>query len=216
MCALKTKSLEHIEQRMQVMDEGSFRYQVLQNVKSFKTSWIDLGQALYAVWKDKMYKEWGFLTFEAYTAKEIGIQKQTAVKLLKSYYFLEKEEPKYLEKNYKNSDNVTSLPSYESVNVLRLAKSDKRLGERDYEGLKKEVFEKGKEPKEIKKDLTALIREREDVSPEEARKRKTQASFRRFISTLKGLRRDLELSKMISADVLRDTDALIKKIEAEL
>ena len=43
---IKSKSLEKIEQKMQDMDENSLRYQVLQKVKNFKTSWILLGQAL--------------------------------------------------------------------------------------------------------------------------------------------------------------------------
>ncbi|MFH0840129.1 MAG: hypothetical protein V1883_03840, partial [Candidatus Omnitrophota bacterium] len=82
---LRTKSIEKIEQKMQDMDENSLRYQILEKVKNFKISWISLGQALYSVWKDKLYKEWGYMTFEAYTAKEIGIKKQTAMKLLRSY-----------------------------------------------------------------------------------------------------------------------------------
>jgi hypothetical protein len=57
---LKTKSLERIEEKMRDMDEHSLRYQILQHVKSFKTSWISLGQALYSAWKDKMYKEEGY------------------------------------------------------------------------------------------------------------------------------------------------------------
>src|SRR4030042_972155 len=121
MPALKTRSLQEIEQRMQGVDQSSLRYKVLESVKNFKTSWIELGQALYSVWKDKLYKEWGYSTFEAYTAKEIGIKKTTAMKLLRSYYFLEKEEPAYLEKDYAEAGKVASIPSYDAVNVLRLA-----------------------------------------------------------------------------------------------
>jgi len=216
MNALKTKSLEQIERKMEAIDKDSFRYQVLQNVKKFKMSWIDLGQALYAVWKDKLYKDWGFLTFDAYVSREIGIHKQTAIKLLKSYYFLEKEEPVYLQKGYAESDNVVSMPTYEAVNVLRLAKNKKNLDGKDYENLKKEVFEKGKEAREIKKGLTAIIRQRQEVSPEEARKKKTEIAIRRYLTTLKSLRRDLEISKLVSVNILKETDALIKKIEAEI
>lgn len=216
MAGIKTKTLERIEQRMEGIDKGSFRYQVLQSVKKFKTSWVELGQALYSVWKDKLYKDWGFLTFEAYTSKEIGVQKQTATKLLKSYYFLEKEEPAYLDKGSAEADKVASLPTYEAINLLRLAKNKKGLNENDYASLKKEVFEKGKEAREIRKGLTALIRERQDLTPEEARKKRTETALKRFLTTLKSLKRDLEMSKMVSAGILKDTDALIKKIEAEI
>ena len=213
---IKTKSLERIEGRMQNMDETSFRYQVLQSVKKFKTSWLDLGQALYTVYKDKLYKEWGFMTFESYVSKEINIQKQTAVKLLKSYYFLEKEEPDYLKKDQPVSGGASSFPSYEAVNLLRLAKNRKEIGEGGYTSLKKEIFEKGKDAREIRKDISSLIRERQELSPEDARKKKQEMTLRRFLSTLKSLKRDLEISKLVSAGILKDTDALIKKLEAEI
>ena len=213
---MKTKSLEKIEQKMEGIEKDSFRYQVLDSVKKFKTSWIDLGQALYVVHKDKLYKQWGFLTFEAYISKEVNIQKQTAIKLLKSYYFLEKEEPAYLNKSFIESGSASSLPNYETVNVLRLAKNRKELDEKEYASLKKDVLEKGREAKDVKKELTALIRQRENITPEEARKRKTEMSLKRFLSTLKSLKRDLEMSKIVPASILKDADALIKKLEAEI
>ena len=73
----RTKSIERLEQKMEDMDRDSLRYHILENAKMFKTSWIELGQALYSVWKNKMYRDWGYMTFDAYTSKEIGIKKQT-------------------------------------------------------------------------------------------------------------------------------------------
>ena len=45
---VKTKSLEGIEQKMQAMDKGSLRQEVLVSAKNFKTSWI----AKYGKWED--------------------------------------------------------------------------------------------------------------------------------------------------------------------
>ncbi|MFH1381247.1 MAG: hypothetical protein ABIH57_03655, partial [Candidatus Omnitrophota bacterium] len=84
MTEIKTKAIERIETKMENMDGDSVRYLVLNSAKAFKKSWITLGQALYTVWKDKLYKNWGYNTFEAYTTKETGIRKQTALKLLRS------------------------------------------------------------------------------------------------------------------------------------
>ncbi len=141
MSDIKTRSIKGIEQKMENMDTGSLRYHCLQSAKSFKTSWVDLGRALYSVYKDKLFREWGYGTFDIYTAKEIGIKRQTAVKLLKSYYFLEKEEPVYLEKGLSESENVAKVPSYEAVDLLRRAKAKKGLDKEDYTALKKEIFE---------------------------------------------------------------------------
>jgi len=156
----KTKSLKSIEEKMVTLDSGSLRYHILESAKNFKRSWIELGRSLYSVWKDKMYKEWGYLNFDIYVSREIGIRKQTAMKLLKSYYFLEKEEPQYLKADYAEASPAANIPSYESVDILRQAKN-KRVDEDDYKNLKKEIFEKGRDAQELKKNLGVIIRQRQ-------------------------------------------------------
>ena len=59
--------------------------------KDFKISWVSLGQVLYAIYDDKMFHRWGYEKFENYTQKELGMPKGAALKLLKSYLFLEEE-----------------------------------------------------------------------------------------------------------------------------
>lgn len=214
MSAFKTKSLENVERRMEGMDENSLRYRVLQSVKNFKTSWIDLGQSLYSVWKDKLYRDWGYLTFEAYTSKEIGIRKDTAMKLLKSYYFIEKEEPQYLQKDFNEPTEAALLPSYETVNALRLAKNKRGLEEGDYASLKRDIFEKGKDVREVRKELTALIKQREELTPQEARQKRKVGVVRRLLSTLRSLKEELETAKFLPTDNLREIESLIDKLEA--
>jgi hypothetical protein len=217
MTSLKTKSLEKIEGKMVGIDEESIRYKVLLNAKNFKTSWIELGQSLYSVYKDKLYKDWEFLTFDAYTAKEIGIKKTTAMKLLQSYYFLEKEEPTYLMKRKEaaEADDAATVPTYEAVNVLRAAKN-KKIDEVEYAKLKRDVLENGKDAVEVKRDLSTIMKQREEDEPEEARRKKKVQTIRRFLSTLKTLKRDIEMSKLVPSSIIKETSALINKIELEL
>ncbi|MFH0764223.1 MAG: hypothetical protein V1927_04405 [Candidatus Omnitrophota bacterium] len=216
MPALKSRSLERIEERMSSISEDSIRYKILRSAKDFKTSWVELGQALYSVWRDKSYKEWGYLTFDAYTSKEIGIKKQTAMKLLKSYFFLEKEEPIYLQKSFAESSDPSRLATYESVNLLRLAKNKKTLDKDDYAGLKESILEMGKDAREVKKDITTLMRQREELEPEEARKKRKTAVIKRLLTALKTLKNDLETSKMLPVSTIKDVANLIHKIELEL
>lgn len=213
---MKTKAIQNIERKMEGLDESSLRYRVLQNVISFKTSWIELGQSLYSVWKEKLYRDWGYLTFEAYTAKEIGIRKDTAMKLLRSYYFLEKNEPQYLRKEVEDPSEAAKIPSYEAVNLLRMAKGRKEIGESDYESLKKNIFEKGRDVRDVKKDLTALIRERNELDPQEARKRRKSTVVKRVVSTLKALKNDIEIAKLLPASTIKDIKDLIDKLESEI
>lgn len=211
--AAKTKSLRNIEEKMQDLDQNSLRYHVLESAKDFKTSWVELGRSLYSVWKDKMFKVWGYSTFEAYTGREIGIRKQTAMKLLKSYYFLEKEEPQYLKQDYVGSADAAKVPSYESVDALRLAKAKKELDEEDYAQLKSGVFEKGRDAREVKKDLTALIRQRQELDPQEAQEKRKYSTVKRLLGVLKSLKQEAETLKLLPAPLVKETAALIKKLE---
>jgi len=215
MSQIKTKSIENIERRMDEIDPKSLRYQVLENVKDFKTSWIDLGQALYTVWKDKLYRDWGYTQFDAYAAKEIGIRKQTAMKLLKSYYFLEKEEPGYLRKD-RQDVTAAQVPSHETVDALRLASKRKDIDKTDYMRMKKNVLESGKDARDVRATLTQLVREREELDPEEARAKRRTTMIKRFLSLLKSVRQEIKMTKMLPADIIKEADSLINKLESEI
>jgi len=213
---IKSKSLKNIEAKMQNLDVNSLRYHILESAKNFKCSWIELGRSLYSVWKDKMYKEWGYISFDIYAAREIGIRKQTAMKLLKSYYFLEKEEPQYLKNEYTDSAKPVNLPSYESVNLLRQAKNNKSLDEHDYRDLKKEVFEKGKDVQEIKKNLGVIIRQRQELDSEEVAEKKKSSVLKRLLGRLRALKQEVAVLKLLPAPLVKDLDTLIKNIDQEI
>ncbi|MFH1857087.1 MAG: hypothetical protein ABH836_07705 [Candidatus Omnitrophota bacterium] len=210
---MKMDIFDTIEATLDSADGNALRQRVLESAKKFKTSWIELAQALYTVWKDKLYKGWGYNTFDAYTSKEIGINKQTAMKLLRSYFFLEKEEPLYLKEDYNNSAQAASIPTYEAVDVLRRAQKRNLLDNSDYDDLKEKVLKKGQGASEVKKDLTALIRQREELEPEEAKRKREISTLKRFLSTLKSLKRDIVFLKLLPGNVLEKIDDLIVKIE---
>ncbi len=214
---IKSKSLKNIEAKMENLDVNSLRYHILESAKQFKCSWIELGRSLYSVWKDKMHKEWGYISFDIYVSREIGIRKQTAMKLLKSYYFLEKEEPQYLKNEYAASVQPAHLPSYESVNILRQAKKNKGLDENDYRDLKKEIFEKGTDVQEIKKNLGVIIRQRqEELGPEAAEGKKRGTVLKRLLGQLRLLKQEVAVLKLLSVPLIKDLDNLIKNIDQEI
>ena len=151
-------AIHRIEEQMESLSPETLRYRVLESAKNFKNSWVELGRYLYTVYKDKLYRDWGHGMFETYCAKEIGIRQQTAVKLLKSYYFLEKEEPDYLKKQTQDEGKSTKVAAFESVNALRLAKQNERISEKDYEKIREEVLQKGEEPVEVKKKIKYYLK----------------------------------------------------------
>ena len=204
----KTKSIHEIEERMGALDPGSFRYQVLDAAKRFKSSWIELGQHLFSVHKDKLFKDWGYLTFEAYCAKEIGTRQNTAVKLLKSYSFLEKEEPTFLKRETLDGRKPAHIPSYESVNALRLARQNDRVSEKEYQDLREEVLDEGREDAEVKKKLRYILKSRAPVKSEEDRK---TVVVKKLVSSLKTARdemADLDFPRKLTKEI----DALVEAL----
>jgi hypothetical protein len=212
----RVKALDRIEEKLRDISDNPLRRQILESAKSFKTSWIDLGRALYSVWKDRLYKEWGYNNFDTYTSKEIGIRKQTSMKLLRSYYFLEKEEPEYLKGQHAESSDTALLPGYEAIDVLRRAKNNKQLDSRDYQDIKEDIFQKGKDAVEARRELTSLIRQRQELEPEEAWEKKKVATVKRFVTVLKSLKEEIKSSKLLSASLVKETESLINKLEQQL
>lgn len=192
---------------MESLPPESFRYRVLDSAKRFKNSWIDLGQALYAVYKDKLFKGWGYLTFEAYCAKEIGVRQPTALKLLKSYSFLETEEPAYLKK--KSEDQKPSqIPSYEAVNALRLAKASEKLDEDEYEELRQDVLENAKEDVEVKKKIRYILKSGMKAAAAEDPQARKDAAVKRLAAQLEAAKIEMTQADL-PPKILKKIDELL-------
>lgn len=209
------KGLTMIESRMEAIDPSSFRYQILDSAKRFKTNWIELAKLLYTVKKDKLYKEWGYISFDNYCSKELGIRKQTAFKLLSSYYFLTKEEPDFLNEETLKNKSPKELPNYESIDILRRAK-DKDLKETDYSQLRELVLQRALEPKEVGRQYRSMLWAVKSVDPEEERRKKRLTTIKRLISTLKNLKKEVELLNLLPDKPIQEIDKLIKILEAEI
>jgi hypothetical protein len=135
---------------------------------------------------------------------------------LRSYYFLEKEEPRYLNKDFLQASDTARVPSYESIDLLRLAKGKKNLDEEDYQSIKKEIFEDGLDPQKVRRDLAAIIRQRQELDPEEAQEKRKIATVKRLLSTLRSLKKEAEILKLLPASVLKEASELIRKLESEI
>ena len=210
------RAIEKIEHKMESISPDTLRYEALNTAKNFKTSWIGLGQVLNTVWRDKSYKGWGYTEFESYVTKEIGIRKETALKLLRSYAFLENKEPHYLKKDYTQDTNAREVPTYEAVDVLRRASTNKNLDKEDYTKIKKYVLDDGKDVKGVKKDLSEIIKSREETDSEEAWQKKRTSIVKRFLNLLKSIKTELKALKILPKDILNQTEVLINKIENDL
>ncbi len=208
-----SKAIRQIDERLSTLAPGTLRYETLQAAKRFKSSWVELGRQLYQVFQEKAFRQWGFLTFEAYCAKEIGIRASTAKKLLHSYYFLEKEEPTYLKQL--TEETPSKLPSPEAVNVLRLIRQRREISPERYQRFRSYALEEGKEALELRRELRVLTEESQP-DPAAARAARRQATLRRMVGTLKALQEESKASDFLPRRLTAQIDSLIKKLEEEL
>jgi len=133
----KSKGEQVIEQIMGDLDPESARYQVLATAKTFKSSWVALGEKLQSVKQDAVFRDWGYQSFDEYCSRELRIKKPTADKLTLAYRFMEKEEPQLMARERE----LKPLPDYRSVELLRQAKEENDFTEEEYAGLRKAVVE---------------------------------------------------------------------------
>ncbi len=205
--------MQRLDERLAAATPGTIRHEALETTKRFKSSWIELGRVLWTVWKDKAFREWGYLTFEAYCAKELGIRSATAKKLLQSYHFLEREESGVLERL--SVQRPSALPHYESVNALRLLKQRPSVSEATYQTLRAKVLEQGREAPEVRREIRTAL-EATQPDPEAARAARRQGAIRRMIGTLKSMRREFEAAHLVPDKLLGEIEALTKKLEQAL
>lgn len=195
---------------------AELRKQAQDSAKNFKSNWLELAGFLYAIKKDKLFKEWNYLEFDTYCTKEIGIRKQTAFKLLNSYHFLSKEEPQYLEKENLDQKNPSEIPHYKAVDILRRAKFNKGLPANDYSRLRENVLERVTEPREVGKQFRSMISAARSIDPEEERKNRKLVTIKRLISSFKTLRKEASLLKILPENMLKEADQVIISLESRM
>lgn len=198
------------------MEQDQLREKVVEVARRHKASWIELGQYLHTIQKNKIYKYWGYLEFDNYCMKELGIRPNTALKMTRSYLYLEREEPKVIESHNSAEENPRTIPSYESVNILRLARKNPLLKPNDVAALREHVFEDAKEPKEVRAHVRRLLSDREVKDSGEVRKGRRNAVIKRLISVLTSTRKELQNEKLLPAHILNQIDELSAKLQDQL
>lgn len=194
----------------------NLRSKVLEIAKKHKASWIELGQYLFSIHKDKLFKQWSYMTFEAYCFKELGLKQTTASKLLKSYYFLEKEEPALVRPETVEEVRPAVVPNYESVNLLRLAKDNPNLDAQDFRELRKSVLTNAKEPKDVRAQMKQMLDSRQNQDPKEMRRNKRNAAIKRVLMVLGGAKKELEQDGLLPGYLLTQMKDLIDKLQDQI
>jgi hypothetical protein len=193
----KTKGAQHIEQLMQQLPPESERYQALATAKQFKSSWVELGEWLARISNSKQFSDWGFTSFEDYCTKEIRIRRQTAEKLLLAFRFLERKEPRLLDRQ-----KGRPLPDYRSVDLLRQADEKKHFSMAEYGELRQAVIEEEHNHPSIAKRFR-------DMSHSHQPEQKTIHQYRNALLAAKRLSTSLREISDVPDDLSEAVEVLI-------
>jgi hypothetical protein len=135
----RTKTEELLAESEQAHADDPERADALRRARTFKASWIELGEVLIRVKRNGNWKRWGYESFESYAQGELHLRPQTVEKLTGSYAFLQKRAPSVLSR-----DGVREpIPSYQAVDFLRRAEASDDAPREAVEEVRRRVIEEG-------------------------------------------------------------------------
>ena len=144
-----SSTAQRIADRIEELPEGSPRRRILEAVRRYKASWVELARLLVQAKREESWREWGHASFDRYCTSELFIRKQTAEKLLASFGFLERHEPALA-----RSRGEPKAPPFEVIEVLSRAEASGRLSESGWQELREEVLEESPTRAAVNRRLT--------------------------------------------------------------
>jgi hypothetical protein len=190
----KTKIEAALAAAEQEHSDDPERSEMLRRTRQFKSSWIDLAEALTESRRRNDFRRWGYDSFEDYTRRELLLKQETVDKLTGSFLFLKKRAPEVLSRDGLQH----TIPSYQVVDFLRRAETESEAPESTVEQLRKRVLEDGA-------GLPSVVREFKNtvfpVDPEQKKKSDVAA----LLNVAKRLR-----------ELLDETDVVPRKLGSEV
>jgi hypothetical protein len=172
-----------LAQNYTLEDAKRVRESVLSNLQELKSAWVQLGTSIIAVQIPRLYRTFGYETFEEYCEKELKLHRATVYEIINSTLLMMRYKPdvyKKLMAGQKEADKT--LPSYHSLALLKInqrqlekrGKFDelldmlltKELSTREFQSKMAELLGKKKRKmslKEVRKQYEALYRHLKEV-----------------------------------------------------
>lgn len=200
---MQAATKKQMDDELDRIPAGSFRAEVLESSRRFKASWLDLARHLVRVRGEGLWQEWGYATFEAYCSRELRIKKATAQKLVMSYGFLERHEPKALE----DQAIARRVPSADVIQVLSRAEERGQLDEESYRDVREALWDRPIAPAQLKRELAKRFPEPEPEEPP------VDLTLRRLAAQARKLARDLGGTAKIPREIAERAAALAEDVE---
>jgi hypothetical protein len=163
--AQATEKIEELLQRLERTGADPRRLDVLRCTQRFKRSWVELGEMLVHVRRDKAYEGWGYDDFHVYCQSELHLRRATVDKLTVSFSTLQRLAPSVLQ-----WDGIErEVPSLQAVDYFGKAvkaanappQSGRKLEQPPREVIKElrhAVFDEGQPVGELRKRFDPILR----------------------------------------------------------
>jgi hypothetical protein len=211
---MSTATLKKIDAKLKDLPPDSLRHKTLAALRRFRASWVELGKLLTEVAYGGDYKEWGYEEFEVYCAQELGLKKPTVKKLMVSYNYMKRYEPRRLDAFEEDAGVAESIPDYQTVELLQRARENTDLEEKEQHRLHSLVFsEESGEEGAVRKEIRTHLR---PASDEEIGDRNSSRrhEIEDILRTARALRRKLEASRAVPAGLKGRLDEILTELEA--
>ena len=182
----------------------AFRDEVLQAARAFKASWTGLARVLTRVRDQALWRSWGFSSFEVYCSKELRIRKATALKLTRSWTFLERHERGWRP----DSADAKPAPAFEVVEVLAEAEERGALDAEEYRSIRDSIWDPDRPAAAVRRELSERFpRPAAEPAPVEVR-------LGQLARTARRLAEELRVCRGIPASVRTQADDLAAAVES--
>lgn len=184
------------------------RASMLRLTRRFKSSWLELGQALAELKHLKTWERWGYDSFDTYAKTELKLRADTVEKLTGSYMFLHKRAPEVLQR-----DPLEAIPSYQAVDYLRRveekAAEDSSIPKETLVDVRKQILDDGV-------PVTKVARLYNDTLFPVSENDKRESNRKALKSTATKLRDLLSDSSAVPAGLASTVGELLDELLAEL
>jgi hypothetical protein len=182
------------------------RAELIRRARRFKTSWVDLAEALTAARKHGSWRGWGYDSFEAYAKSELRLRPETVDKLTGSYSFLQRRAPAVLERDPLREP----MPSYQAVDFLRRAEDSEDAPRDTVDEIRRRVIDEAA-------PVTTIARTYKDVVfpiDEDTRRARDLAGVKNVAKRLRELLGETNVvPRKVASEVASALDQLLEAIE---
>jgi hypothetical protein len=129
-----------INKKLTPANTAEIRQGIKDSLANLKKAWLMFGTAVAAVHKSRIYRVWGYETFDDYCAQELQMHQSTVHEIIKSTIFLSQEKPDlYRAFIAGKNEAIEQLPSYHSLYLL--AAKEVKLGKERFTDLLQKVMD---------------------------------------------------------------------------